>query len=67
MKEFIIKVSQDEVDALIHASGCICGDPIHSMRKYTDLLWTVFFKRLGLNKTNPYDPSYRHGKITFNK
>ena len=49
---YIVKLNQDEVDALIDAVGLICGD-IYSIRRYTDNVWTCMFEDMNICSFDP--------------
>jgi hypothetical protein len=51
--EYIIKLNQSEIDALVDMSGSIYGNG-NTMRKHIDLIWDILYKDLELYPTDPY-------------
>jgi hypothetical protein len=58
---YIVKLNQDEVDALIDAVGLVNGDT-YSMRRYTDNVWTCMFENMNICS---FDPCETSTKSTF--
>jgi len=58
---YIVKLNQDEVDALIDAVGLVNGDT-HSIRRYTDNVWTCMFEDMNICS---FDPCETSTKSTF--
>jgi hypothetical protein len=55
VKTYVVKLNQDEVDALINGAGAIHGSEYKSMRLFTDDIWNYLFEDLGINSVNPYE------------
>ncbi len=51
--EYIIKLNQSEIDALINLCGEIYGDN-DTMRKHTDRIWDTLYEDLELHSTDPH-------------
>jgi hypothetical protein len=47
-KEYIVKLTQDEVDALTLVTGSLHGDTIHSMRAYTSHIFSYIYDTLNI-------------------
>jgi hypothetical protein len=58
---YIVKLNQDEVDALIDAVGLVNGDT-YSIRRYTDNVWTCMFENMNICS---FDPCETSTKSTF--
>jgi hypothetical protein len=47
-KEYIVKLTQDEVDALTLVTGSLYGDTTHSMRTYTSHIFDYIYDMLDI-------------------
>jgi hypothetical protein len=51
-KEYVVKLTQDEVDALILATGSIHGDATYSMRVYTSHIFYYIYDTLNITSAD---------------
>jgi hypothetical protein len=51
--EYIVKLNQSEIDALIDLCGLIHGDG-DTMRKHTGRIWDTLYEDLELHSTDPF-------------
>jgi len=54
-KEYVVKLTQNEVDALIDVAGVVSGDPVYSMRRYTDHIWEQMYEENEICSVSPFD------------